>query len=102
MEYNIGSKEFNITTGHYMSERIQVRIDEQLKKEVKAILHQIELTESEAIRMFYKPIQYHHGLPFEAKIPNKQTLQAFEESDHHASTLRNLVPKKISRNHYVI
>jgi antitoxin component of RelBE/YafQ-DinJ toxin-antitoxin module len=37
--------------------------------------------------MFYRQIVMQRGLPFEAKIPNKETVEAFSELDQNKSTL---------------
>lgn len=71
-----------------MSDRIHTRIEPNLKKDVASILNQLGLSESEAIRMFYNQIKIHHGLPFSVKIPNAETLNAFDESDNNENTLR--------------
>jgi DNA-damage-inducible protein J len=70
-----------------MSDRISTRIDADLKHDAGVILNQIGLSESDAIRMFYRQIVMQRGLPFEAKIPNKETVEAFSELDQNKSTL---------------
>ncbi len=60
--------------------RISTRIDQNLKLEVAGILAAIGLTESEAIKLFYSQIKSYKGIPFPVKVPNEQTLKAFEES----------------------
>jgi DNA-damage-inducible protein J len=70
-----------------VSDRISTRIDATLKQNASNILHQIGLSESDAIRMFYTQIVMHRGLPFEAKVPNDETLAAFEELDQEKNTL---------------
>jgi DNA-damage-inducible protein J len=32
--------------------------------------------------MFYKQVQLNHGLPFEVKIPNEETIQAMNDAKH--------------------
>ena len=59
--------------------RISSRIDTQLKQEGDAILAGMGLKPSQAIKMFYHQIVMHRGLPFEAKIPNKETVAAMNE-----------------------
>lgn len=48
---------------------IQVRVDEQLKKEANDILECIGLDMPNAIRMFLKRIVMEKGLPFDVKLP---------------------------------
>lgn len=58
---------------------VNARIDAELKGKVSTILHDLGLSESEAIRVFYKQIEHRNGLPFDVKIPNKKTRQAVQE-----------------------
>ena len=46
-------------------------MDTALKENVDAILEQLGLTSSDAIKLFYKQIELHGGLPFELKVPDK-------------------------------
>jgi len=59
--------------------KINARIDPELKGEVKSILQELGLSESEAIRVFYRQILHQKGLPFEVKIPNATTRQAIRD-----------------------
>ena len=51
------------------SATVQARIDPILKENVERILAQMELTSSDAIKLFYKQVELHGGLPFELKVP---------------------------------
>ena len=61
------------------SSSINVRIDQQLKINAEEILEQIGLTTSDAVRILYKQVCLHHGLPFELKLPSDETLEAIRE-----------------------
>ncbi len=63
-----------------MSSRIQARIDEDLKAEGEQILGEIGLTTTDLIRMTFRQLVMHKGLPFNARIPNAETIAAFKES----------------------
>ena len=63
-----------------MNARINARIDEDLKAEGEQILEQIGLTSADLVRMTFHQLVMHKGLPFEAKIPNEETIAAFEEA----------------------
>jgi DNA-damage-inducible protein J len=63
-----------------MNTRIQARIDESLKIEGEAILKAIGLTTADLIRMTFKQVVMLKGLPFDARIPNAETIKAFEEA----------------------
>ena len=49
---------------------IHTRINADLKAGAENILDSIGLSASEAIRLFYRQIELHHGIPFDVKIPN--------------------------------
>ena len=58
---------------------VNVRIEPALKHDAEAILDEIGLTPADAVRILYKQVCLHHGLPFELKIPSKDTFLAIEE-----------------------
>jgi DNA-damage-inducible protein J len=60
---------------------ISTRIEPELKVKAEAILKKVGLTSAEAVRLFYKQICLQHGLPFDVKIPNKETLKAMREAE---------------------
>jgi DNA-damage-inducible protein J len=55
---------------------IQVRVDEQTKTKAVKILKQLDMTLSQAVSLFLRQITLQKGIPFEVKIPNKQTARA--------------------------
>lgn len=59
--------------------RVEVRIEPSLKESVARILGKLDITEAEAIRMYYRQITINKGIPFELKIPNKETKKALGE-----------------------
>ncbi len=64
------------------TQTIHTRIEPELKENVDAILSQLGLTASEAVKLFYKQVVLNNGLPFEIKLPkyNGETLAAMEEA----------------------
>jgi len=46
---------------------ISMRIDDQLKSDVETIFHQLGLTTSEAIKIFFAAVRNRKGLPFDQK-----------------------------------
>ena len=64
-----------------MTVKIQARIDETLKAEGELILKKIGLTTTELMRMTFRQLVMRKGLPFEAIIPNAQTLKSFDEAN---------------------
>jgi len=65
-----------------MSERVNTRIDPELKKAAVAVFKKLGISEADAIRMFYAQVNNYQGIPFDVKIPNAETLKAFKESEN--------------------
>jgi DNA-damage-inducible protein J len=64
-----------------ITEMIRARVESQLKAEAEAVLNQLGLTASEAIRLFYKQVALRKGLPFDVEVPNAATRRAMRELD---------------------
>ncbi len=62
------------------NEYVHARIDEDVKHEAEAVLKDVGLSASDAIRLFYKQITLQRGLPFAVSIPNAETIKALKES----------------------
>ncbi|MCI0613266.1 type II toxin-antitoxin system RelB/DinJ family antitoxin [bacterium] len=60
---------------------VKVKIESELKNEVEKIFQNLGLTPMEAINLFYRMVKLEKTLPFEAKIPNDETLQAIEDAE---------------------
>lgn len=56
-----------------------LRVDKHIKDEATKYLNQLGLNASEATRLFLHSVVLHKGLPFEIKIPNKQTTKALKD-----------------------
>lgn len=63
------------------TESIRARIEPELKHKVEAILEKLGLNQTEAIRLFYNQIVINEGLPFEVKIPNRETAKAIRDTE---------------------
>lgn len=70
---------------------VRARIEPKLKQEVESLFHVLGLSTTEAINIFYRQVKLFHGLPFDVRIPNKETKKILQESDrgenlvHHNS-----------------
>lgn len=62
--------------------RVQARIEPELKVAAEKVFESLGLTPTEAIRVFYKQVELHQGLPFDLKIPNQTTLAALAETEN--------------------
>jgi len=60
-------------------DRIQARIEPELKRSAEAIFNKIGITSGEAIRMFYSQVKLRGGIPFDVRIPNTHTTSAMDE-----------------------
>jgi DNA-damage-inducible protein J len=60
---------------------IRARVDPELKADAEAIMEELGLTASDVIRTLYRQIVLRKGLPFELKVPNAETLEAFRDGE---------------------
>ena len=63
------------------SATVRARIEPQLKAEVEKLFHQLGLSTTEAINIFYNQVQLRKGLPFDVVVPNKTTKKTFKDTD---------------------
>ena len=61
---------------------LTVRTNKTLKEEVGKILTKLGLNHSTAVNMFYRQVLAEKGIPFDVKIPNKETRKALDDSRH--------------------
>jgi DNA-damage-inducible protein J len=62
------------------TETIRARVEPELKEEDEAVLKALGLNASEAITLFYRQVALRGGLPFEVKLPNKETRAAIRQA----------------------
>ena len=60
---------------------ITARVDKSLKAKAERILSRVGISTTDAITMLLHQIVLRKGLPFEARIPNKDTIAAMAELD---------------------
>ncbi|MDR3448504.1 MAG: type II toxin-antitoxin system RelB/DinJ family antitoxin [Alphaproteobacteria bacterium] len=72
------------------TDQISIRIDHATKAAAEKVFSALGLSPTDAVRMFYKQVTLHRGLPFPAKIPNAETLAAFKEVDEGGGTTMSL------------
>ena len=63
--------------------QMQIRIEPELKAEAEAVLSRLGLKPTEYIRMALSQLVLRKGLPFDARIPNEDTIAALEEPAHN-------------------
>ncbi len=64
------------------SSLINTRIETKLKMQAEFVLRELGITPTQAVRMLYKAIAREHALPLTLKIPNRETQQVLDETDH--------------------
>lgn len=60
---------------------VRARVEPGLKDDVEKLLHELGVTTTEAITMFYSQIRLHQGLPFPVEVPNATTRKTFEATN---------------------
>jgi DNA-damage-inducible protein J len=70
----VASKPKNMKTA-----TINVRIDPVTKAKAEKIFDQLGISISQGISMYLKSVIYNKGIPFEARVPNKETREAMME-----------------------
>lgn len=63
-----------------LAQTVRARIDGDLKASAEAILSQVGLNPSDAIRLFYTHVTLVGGLPFDVRVPNAETRQAIRDA----------------------
>jgi DNA-damage-inducible protein J len=60
---------------------IQVRLDKRTKDQAQKVFRMLDISMSEAVKLFLRQVAFHGGIPFEIKIPNAVTDKALRESE---------------------
>jgi len=63
-----------------VKETTSIKLDVEIKAKAKEIFKELGITMGEAVNIFLSQVALHKGLPFEVKIPNKETIKAIEEA----------------------
>lgn len=59
---------------------VHARIEPQIKRQAEGVLHDLGLSPTEAIRIFYRLIALRRGLPFAVAMPNECTAATLKKS----------------------
>jgi DNA-damage-inducible protein J len=63
------------------SAMVHVRVDPETKSKAKHILDALDMSLSEAFKLYLRQIILHKGIPFEIKIPTSLTDQTLRKSE---------------------
>jgi len=72
---------------------VTARVDENVKKEAETLFKKMGLNMSTAMNLFLKKCILEQGIPFELKVPNRETRKAMQETD-------DILSGKIERKGY--
>jgi len=56
------------------------RLTPEVKKNAEAILREMGISVSSAYELFYRQIIAHRGLPFDARVPTRDTVDAMQDA----------------------
>jgi DNA-damage-inducible protein J len=59
---------------------VHARMEPQIKRQAEGVLHDLGLSPTEAIRIFYRLITLRRGLPFAVAMPNERTAATLKKS----------------------
>ena len=60
---------------------ITARVEPELKAEAEKVLNRLGISTTDAISLFLSQVRLRKGLPFDVKIPNRETRRAMKEAD---------------------
>ena len=60
---------------------INIRVNDEVKKEAETIFKSLGLNMSVTINLFLKKCINENGIPFDLKLPNNETIEALEETN---------------------
>ncbi len=70
------------TTATIKSAMVRARMEPELKAKAEKYFNLLGLSTTQAITLFFKQVELHHGLPFEVNIPNTETIAAMKEIEN--------------------
>ncbi len=62
---------------------INIKTTEDIKKNAGIILTGLGLNMSSAVNLFLKQVINYRGIPFDLRLPNKETLQAMDDIENN-------------------
>jgi DNA-damage-inducible protein J len=67
---------------------VRARLEPRLKSETESLLHDLGLTASQAITLYYRQILLRRGIPFDVALPNAKTRSVFKSTDSGRKLVR--------------
>jgi len=74
---------------------LNARVDKRTKAKAQKVLATLGMSTTDAVNLFLHQIVLHEGLPFEVRVPNKETREAIAETrtgggTRHRGTTRQI------------
>lgn len=63
-----------------IKETTSVKLDKEAKEEAKKVFKQLGISMGDAFNIFLHQVSLHKGIPFEIKVPNKETAKTIAEA----------------------
>jgi DNA-damage-inducible protein J len=60
---------------------VRARLEPGLKEKAEEILHNLGLSTTQAITLFYRQVELNNGLPFNLVVPSALTKKTMDETD---------------------
>ncbi len=64
------------------SSMVHIRVDRKIKAKAAKTLASMGLTVSDAVRLLLTRVASEQALPFEVRVPNRETVAAMEAGEH--------------------
>ena len=77
---------------------INIRVNDEVKKEAETIFKALGLNMSVAMNLFLKKCINENGIPFDLKVPNKETIEAMEAMEETNKILNGGIERKSYKN----
>jgi DNA-damage-inducible protein J len=81
-----------------MTEQINIKIERDLKEDVDYIFKQLGLSTTDAVRIFFKRVQFERGIPFEMKVKDEITWNSLNEETKAAISVAKNEKGKLIKN----
>lgn len=66
---------------------VTARVEKKLKTDAEKVLKTLGVKTSDAVAMLYRQVVLQQGLPFEVRIPNKETRKAIRDLQDGKGTI---------------
>jgi DNA-damage-inducible protein J len=68
--------------------RINIRLESRLRDEAEAVFENAGVSLGEAVKIFLRQVVLQKKFPFEVKIPNQETINAFKQTERDKDRLK--------------